>query len=312
MYQAKENGRQSCQFFKPAMNVRAVERQSIEESLRRALERQEFALHYQPKIDLRTGAITGAEALLRWTHPTRGSVPPAQFIPVAEACGLILPIGAWVLREACRQARAWVDAGLPATTMAVNVSAMEFQDENFLEGVFAILSETGLDPRSLELELTESALMKHADSAASILKALRDRGVQVAIDDFGTGYSSLSYLRKFPARCAQDRPVVRQSDKRRGRRYDHCDRSDCHGPEPQAAGHRRGRGNGGRVVAFLRAHQCDEAQGYYFSRPVPPQQFAKLLEAGLSETGCVSGRGASSEPGRAKVRGALRGAAVAG
>ena len=148
MYQAKENGRQSYQFFKPAMNVRAVERQSIEESLRRALERQEFALHYQPKVNLRTGAITGAEALLRWTHPTRGPVSPAQFIPVAEDCGLILPIGNWVLREACGQARAWMDAGLPVATMAVNVSAMEFRDENFLEGVFAILNETGLDPRS--------------------------------------------------------------------------------------------------------------------------------------------------------------------
>ena len=124
MYQAKENGRQSYQFFKPAMNVRAVERQSIEESLRRALERDEFALHYQPKVDLQTGAITGAEALLRWTHPTRGLIPPAQFIPVAEDCGLILPIGNWVLREACRQAQAWRDAGLPLATMAVNVSAM--------------------------------------------------------------------------------------------------------------------------------------------------------------------------------------------
>ena len=134
MYQAKENGRQSYQFFKPAMNVRAVERQSIEEGLRRALERQEFALHYQPKINLKTGAITGAEALIRWTHPTRGPVSPAQFIPVAEDCGLILPIGTWVLREACKQARAWVDAGLPVMTMAVNVSAMEFRDENFLEG----------------------------------------------------------------------------------------------------------------------------------------------------------------------------------
>ena len=211
MYQAKENGRQSYQFFKPAMNVRAVERQSIEESLRRALERQEFALHYQPKINLRTGAITGAEALLRWTHPTRGSISPAQFIPVAEDCGLILPIGDWVLREACEQARAWVDAGLPATTMAVNVSAMEFRNENFLEGLFAILSETGLDPRSLELELTESVLMKRAESTASILQTLRERGVQVAIDDFGTGYSSLSYLRKFPVDALKiDQSFVRQ------------------------------------------------------------------------------------------------------
>jgi diguanylate cyclase (GGDEF)-like protein len=151
MYQAKENGRQGYQFFKFAMNVRAVERQSIEESLRRALERQEFALHYQPKINLRTGEITGAEALLRWTHPTRGLVPPAQFIPVAEDCGLILPIGNWVLREACLQARAWADAGLPFSTMAVNISAIQFRDENFLEGVSAVLKDSGLDPRSLEL-----------------------------------------------------------------------------------------------------------------------------------------------------------------
>jgi len=144
MYQAKENGRQSYQFFKPSMNVRAVARQSIEESLRRALERNEFALHYQPKIDLKTGEITGAEALVRWTHPTRGAVPPSEFIPVAEDCGLILPIGQWVLREACRQSRAWLDAGLSPGTMAVNISAMEFRQENFLEGVLAVLEDTRL------------------------------------------------------------------------------------------------------------------------------------------------------------------------
>jgi diguanylate cyclase (GGDEF)-like protein/PAS domain S-box-containing protein len=311
MYQAKENGRQSCQFFEPAMNVRAVERQSIEVGLRRAVERQEFALHYQPKINLRTGAITGAEALLRWTHPTRGSVPPAQFIPIAEACGLILPIGAWVLREACRQARAWVDAGLPAMTIAVNVSAMEFQDEKFLEGVFAILSETGLDPRSLELELTESALMRHADSAASILKALRDKGVRVAIDDFGTGYSSLSYLRKFPLDALKiDQSFVNQISTAgdattivtaviaMARNLEL--RVIAEGAETA------------EVVAFLRAHQCDEAQGYYFSRPVPPQQFAKLFETGIPETDCVSGHAVSSEPARANVWGAGRDAAVAG
>ena len=179
MYQAKENGRQSYQFFKPAMNVRAVARQSMEESLRRALERQEFSLVYQPKVSLKTGEITGAEALLRWTHPTRGPISPAQFIPVAEDSGLILPIGKWVLREACRQARAWVDAGLPVATMAVNVSAMEFRNERFLEGVFAILKDTGLDPSSLELELTESVLMKRAASTESILKTLRAKGVQI-------------------------------------------------------------------------------------------------------------------------------------
>jgi diguanylate cyclase (GGDEF)-like protein len=283
MYQAKENGRQTYQFFKPAMNVRAVERQSIEESLRRALERQEFALHYQPKTNLSTGEITGAEALLRWTHPIRGPIFPAQFIPVAEDCGLILPIGKWVLREACKQARAWVDAGLPLATMAVNISAMEFREGNFLEGVFAILKDTGLDPRSLELELTESVLMKRAESTESILKALRARGVQLAVDDFGTGYSSLSYLRRFPVNALKiDQSFVRQittapDDTKIVTAVISMGRSlnlrvVAEGVETQ------------EELAFLRAHECDEAQGYYFSRPVLPQQFAKLLETGISET----------------------------
>jgi diguanylate cyclase (GGDEF)-like protein len=211
MYQAKENGRQSYQFFKPAMNARAVERQSIEESLRRALERQEFAVHYQPKICMRTGTITGAEALIRWTHPVRGPISPAQFIPVAEDCGLIVPIGRWVLRQACEQAREWQDAGLPAITMAVNVSAVEFQDEAFLPGLLHILEESRLDPRSLELELTESALMKRVESTAALLRTLKESGVRVAVDDFGTGYSSLSYLRKFPIDSLKiDQSFVRQ------------------------------------------------------------------------------------------------------
>jgi diguanylate cyclase len=149
------------------MNVRAVERQSIEESLRRALERQEFVVHYQPKINLKTGDIISAEALLRWTHPIRGPVPPTQPIPVAEDCGLILPIGNRVLRQACQQAQAWVTAGLRPATMAVNISAAELRDDNFLAGVFTVLKDTGLDPKLLELELTESVLMKHAESAES-------------------------------------------------------------------------------------------------------------------------------------------------
>ena len=282
MYQAKETGRESYQFFRSAMNVRAVERQSIEESLRRALERQEFTLHYQPKINLTTGGITGAEALIRWNHSVRGSVSPAQFIPVAEDCGLILPIGNWVLREACRQAREWVDAGLPLSSMAVNISAMEFRDDNFLESVFAALSETGLDPKSLELELTESVLMKRAESAASVLRTLRARGVQLAVDDFGTGYSSLSYLRKFPIDALKiDQSFVRQITTTPG------------DTAIVAAIISMGRSLRLRVVAegvetqpelaFLQSHQCDEAQGYYFSRPVLPQQFAKLLETGISE-----------------------------
>jgi diguanylate cyclase (GGDEF)-like protein/PAS domain S-box-containing protein len=282
MYQAKENGRQDLQFFKPAMNARAVERQSTEEGLRRALERREFALHYQPKVNLTTGAITGAEALIRWLHPTRGSVPPIDFIPVAEDCGLILSIGAWVLREACQQAKAWIDLGLPATSMAVNVSAIEFRSESFLDGLFATLGETGLDPRSLELELTESVLMKHAKSTATILQTLRENGIQVAVDDFGTGFSSLSYLRKFPVDAVKiDQSFIRQIS--------------TAGDDTTIVKAVIGMARGLKLrviaegvekleeVAFLRAYRCDEAQGYYFGRPVPPQQFAMLLKNGLPD-----------------------------
>jgi diguanylate cyclase (GGDEF)-like protein len=297
MYQAKENGRHGYQFFTPALNVRAIERQIIEEGLRRALERHEFSLRYQPKINLKTGAITGVEALILWTHPIRGLVAPAEFIPVAEDCGLILPIGAWVLREACGQARAWVDAGLSATPMAVNVSAIQFRDENFLENLFAILSETGLDPRFLELELTESLLMKHAESAASILQTLRRRGVQVAIDDFGTGYSSLGYLRKFPLDALKiDQSFVRQIS------------TAGEDTAIVTAVIAMARSLKLRVVAegvetseeaaFLRDHQCDEAQGYYFSRPVPPEELAKLLRTGIPE---ASAGGKMAAAGRERV-----------
>ena len=211
MYQAKENGRQRFQFFKPAMNVRTLARQSIEGSLRQALERQELSLEYQPKINISSGEITGAEALVRWMHPTRGQLSPSEFIPIAEDCGLIHPIGKWVLREACRQARSWRDEGLSRISMAVNISAMEFRAHNFLESVFAILKETSLDPGLLELELTESALMKRAESNEFILNALRSAGIRLAIDDFGTGYSSLNYLRRFPIDALKiDQSFVRQ------------------------------------------------------------------------------------------------------
>lgn len=280
MYQAKENGRQNYQYFRPAMNARAVERQAIEQGLRRALERNELSLHYQPKVDFKTGTIAGAEALLRWTHSTRGAVSPAQFIPVAEECGLIVPIGRWVLRSACEQARAWVKAGLPAATMAVNVSAKEFRGESFLKQLREILEETGLDPSSLELELTESALMKHAESAASILATLRGSGVQVAVDDFGTGYSSLSYLRKFPIDALKiDQSFVGRIG------ADADDASIVTAVIGMAKSLKL------RVVAegvetleqsiFLQAHACDEAQGYYFGRPVPAEQFAQLLRTGI-------------------------------
>ncbi len=282
MYQAKDNGRQSYQFFRPMMNDQAVERQFIEEGLRCAVERQELELHYQPKINLKTGEITGAEALLRWTHPIRGSISPAKFIPVAEDCGLIVPIGSWVLREACKKTRAWLDAGLSLDSTAVNVSSIQFKQENFAETVFTIAEEAGLDLRFLELELTESVLMKFTSSTIPTLDALRARGVRLALDDFGTGYSSLSYLQKFPLDALKiDQSFVRQITK----------------VPPETAlviaVIAMGQSLRLRVIAegvetleeldFLRAHHCDEAQGYYFSRPVPAEQFARLLGAGLPE-----------------------------
>jgi diguanylate cyclase (GGDEF)-like protein/PAS domain S-box-containing protein len=281
MYQAKQHGRQRYQFFTPGMNVRAVERQFIEEGLRLALLRGEFSLDYQPKVDLMTGRITGAEALIRWTHPVRGLIRPAEFISVAEDCGLILPIGRWVLREACTQARRWIEAGLPAMTMAVNVSAMEFLDDNFLKGVFAILDDPHSAPGSLELELTESVLMKDAGSSAGILKALRAKGVQLAVDDFGTGYSSLSYLRKFTVDSLKiDQSFVRQII------------TEPHEPIVSAIIN-MGRSLNLRVVAegveqrqeavFLEAHRCHEAQGNYFSRPLPAAEFAGLLVKGFQK-----------------------------
>jgi EAL domain-containing protein (putative c-di-GMP-specific phosphodiesterase class I) len=257
-----------------------VERQSIEEGLRRALEQREFVLYYQPIINLTTGAITGAEALVRWAHPTRGLLPPAHFIPVAEDCGLIVPIGKWVMRQACEQACSWAHAGLPAITMAVNVSAMEFADENFLNGLFSVLSETGLEPRSLELELTESVLMKRVEASADVLQYLREWGVRVAIDDFGTGYSSLSYLRKFTVDALKiDQSFVRQistgdRDAAIVTAVISMARSlrllvVAEGVETQ------------QQLEFLRAHDCDEAQGYFFSRPMPPRRFARLLKDGI-------------------------------
>ncbi len=294
MYQAKEMGRNNYQFFKPSMNAMADERQFLEEGLSRALERKELALHYQPKISLRTGEIVGAEALLRWTHPTRGPIPPALFIPVAEECGLILPIGAWVLRKACEQAQAWVAAGLPETTVAVNVSTIEFRQKDFLDRLSATLGETGLDPRFLELELTESVLVKIGGQAASVLRTLKEMGISVALDDFGTGYSSLSYLRKFPVDALKiDRSFI-----------DQLHAADGGYAAVVTAIIVMARSLNLRVVAegvetweqfaFLRAHQCDEVQGYYFSRPVPAEQFTSLLKTGIPDPSATERRAAVS------------------
>lgn len=281
MYSAKEHGRNNFQFFTAAMNLKAVERQSLEGSLRRALEREEFLLHYQPKVNLESGEITGIEALIRWQQPERGLVPPSQFVPIAEDCGLILPIGRWVLREACRQARAWQDAGLPPLPIAINVSAVEFRDKDFVESVRTILSETGLEARYLELELTEGVLMEDAESSAYVLRELKKMGVQLAVDDFGTGYSSLSYLRQFPIDVLKiDQSFVNQIP------------ADADDSTIVSAIINMAKSLKHLVVAegietqeqreYLQALHCAEGQGYLFSRPLAAGQFGELLQAGLA------------------------------
>lgn len=281
MCHGKERGRNAYQFFDRAMHARAVERQWIEAGLHHALARQEFVLHYQPKIDLATGAVMGAEALIRWVHPERGLMFPIHFVPIAEDCGLIVPIGRWVVGEACRQARAWIDEGRQAIPVAVNVSALEFRDPLFVSNVRTLLNDAGLDARYLELELTESSLMQHAESTSVALHALRTMGVQVAIDDFGTGYSSLSYLRQFPI----DALKVDQS-------FVHEITVDPAGTFIVCAVISMGRSLGHRVIAegvetreqlaFLQTQECAEGQGYFFSRPLPPDQFIKLMETGMA------------------------------
>jgi len=280
MHQAKANGPNSYQFFEQHMNARAIERQSIEAALNRALERQEFVLHYQPQIDLTTGDISGVEALLRWVHPHRGLVPPAQFISIAEECGLILPIGRWVLAEACRQVQEWIDSGLCVPPVAINVSSLEFRSEGFLEGLRVVLRNSCLDPRYVDLELTEGALMRHGKSAVAMLKELKSIGVRLSLDDFGTGYSSLGYLKWIPI----DSIKIDQS-------FVHNVTTDASDATIVSTIIAMAKGLKKRVVAegvetkeqvnFLQTHDCDEAQGYYFSRPLAVASFARLLETGI-------------------------------
>jgi diguanylate cyclase (GGDEF)-like protein len=210
MYRAKEHGRSNFQFYTSEMNERVSDRLALEHALRRALERREFALHYQQKVDLRSGAIIGAEALVRWNHPEWGLVRPARFIPIAEDTGLIVQLGEWVLEEACRQTRAWLDAGLKPGTVAVNLSARQFRAEGLVRMVSRVLQESGLEPSHVEMELTESMVMHNVDAAIATLQGLKSLGISLSVDDFGTGYSSLSYLKNLPIDALKiDRSFVR-------------------------------------------------------------------------------------------------------
>jgi diguanylate cyclase (GGDEF)-like protein/PAS domain S-box-containing protein len=281
MYHAKERGRNNYQFFRHDMNTRAVERQLIESSLRQALERHEFTLHYQPKIDLKTNCITGVEALLRWKHPEWGLVLPERFIVIAEECGLIIPIGRWVLNEACEQAVRWRDQGIAPVSIAVNVSALEFRHRDFFDHALVILETTGVDPTCLQLELTESVLMSDVAASACLLAKFKMMGVQIAVDDFGTGYSSLSYLNQFPIDVLKiDQSFVKAIDARLesngvivsaviGMGKNLHQRVIAEGVEDEDQ------------LAFLDAHGCDEGQGYFFSQPVDAMQMQAMLSTGV-------------------------------
>ncbi len=276
MYRAKEQGN-NYQLYTAEMSDQNMERLTSEIALRRALERQEFVIHYQPQINTETGQIIGMEALVRWEHPERGTVFPAEFIPYAEETGLIVPIGEWVLRTACAQNKAWQDAGFPPLRVTVNLSARQFQQKDLVETVDRILKETGLDPRWLELEITETVAMQDVEHTISTLRELRDLGVRIAIDDFGTGYSSFNYLKYFPNHTLKiDKSFVR--DVTEGREDAAITKAIialaqnlnlkviAEGVETE------------EQLAFLKRQQCNEIQGYLFSRPLPAEEFTRMLE----------------------------------
>jgi EAL domain-containing protein (putative c-di-GMP-specific phosphodiesterase class I) len=281
MYHAKERGRNNFQFFRHDMNTRAMERQLVESNLRRALESREFVLHYQPKVDLESGRISGVEALLRWQHPEWGLVLPERFISIAEECGLIIPIGRWVLREACTQTVRWRAAGISPVSIAVNVSALEFRHREFFDHLLAVFQETGADPMCLQLELTESVLMRDVAASAGLLAKLKAMGVQIAVDDFGTGYSSLSYLNQFPIDVLKiDQSFVRAIDAGAGSNGAIVGAVISMGKNLQQRVIAEGVEEESQLV-FLKAHECNEAQGYWFSHPVNAVEMQAMLGAGV-------------------------------
>jgi diguanylate cyclase (GGDEF)-like protein/PAS domain S-box-containing protein len=283
MYRAKEVGRDNFQFYTPELNVKVHEKFLLQEELRNAVARSEFVLHYQPQVDLRTGRVFAVEALVRWNHRKLGMLPPIKFIPTAEETGLIVPIGDWVLREACRQNKAWQNAGLPPMVVSVNVSARQFREANLVGRVASALKESGLEAKCLELELTESLIMQDVELAVATMEELQGLGVQLSIDDFGTGYSSLSALKSYPvARLKIDKSFID------GLPADEDDKAVA------SAVISLGQKLNLRVIAegvetdaqaaFLRENNCDEMQGYLFSRPVPAQEIEELLSREVATT----------------------------
>ncbi|MBF0166525.1 MAG: EAL domain-containing protein [Alphaproteobacteria bacterium] len=295
MYRAKDLGRNSYQLYTPQMNAKSFERLAMENEMRKAIERGEFLLNYQVKMNLDTGGIAGAEALVRWNHPDLGLVPPADFIPLAEDTGLIVPLGEWVLRAACQQNKAWQDRGLPPIRMAVNISPHQFNQADLVGRVRGILAETGLDPKYLELEVTESVLMEHMDIAALMLNELRSLGVVTSIDDFGTGYSSLAYLKRIPIdalkidasfmhEIATDESDAEIVSAIIGLAHNLRLKVVAEGVETE------------EQIAFLRSHGCDEIQGFLVSRPVSAENFEQLFVQDL----LVQPPGVRNPPGKRK------------
>jgi diguanylate cyclase (GGDEF)-like protein len=284
MYRAKALGRNNFQYYLPSMNVHTLERLELESDLSHALERGEFLLHYQPKVNIASGLITGTEALLRWNHPVRGLVPPLDFISLAEETGLIVAIGEWVLATACAQNKVWQAMGFAQLEIAVNLSARQFSDPKLLANLTRIIHASGLNPSSLELEITESVVMSHGECAVGVLEQLKSIGIRIAIDDFGTGHSSLSYLKRFPIDTLKvDRSFIKDVP------ADSGDKKIAQAIIAMAHALRL------KVVAegvenaeqlqFLGAQHCDAAQGYFLFRPLPADQLADALK--LNRRPCV-------------------------
>jgi diguanylate cyclase (GGDEF)-like protein len=288
MYHVKKSGRNAFQFFDPQMSTFFPDRLALENDLRKALERHELELFYQPKVDVRSGATTGMEALVRWRHPQRGLIGPTEFIPVAEENGMIIPLGNWVLHEACRQNRAWQQRGLRPLRMAINISGVQLRHEDFVDSVALALRETGLEPRWLEIEITESVVMQNAATAVMMLDRLSQMGIHLAVDDFGTGYSSLSYLKRFPLNTLKiDASFIRDVS---------SDKNDAlivqaiialaHSLRLQVVAEGV---EDAKQLDFLQSSGSDQYQGYLHSRPVPAAEFELLLAAADPEPAQRSG-----------------------